>query len=91
MILISVKSNVVDDKRQFMSDDEAMKFLLTINRLHHAHRRKIAGKKPKKLRGKGAKAKNAKLLKEWQYTLATCIQLRVEIINTKQNQLSLIL
>lgn len=89
MILISVKSNVVEDKRQFETHEKAMKFLLQIDKLHHAHRKKIAGKKPKKLRGKGVSAINRKNLKEWENILKTCIWLKIEIINTNTNQLNL--
>ncbi len=89
MILISVKSEVVDDKRQFESDKLAMKYLVSINKLHHLHRRKIAGPKPKPIRGKNSKFKNRKAKEDWQYTLSMCVNLRVEIINTKINQLRL--
>ena len=89
MILISVKSNVVEDKRQFETHDKAMKFLKQIDKLHHSHRKRIAGKKPKKIRGKGMSAINRKNLKNWENTLRTCVHLKIEIINTNTNQLAL--
>jgi hypothetical protein len=90
MILISVKSQVVDAKRQFETDAKAMAYLKTINRFHMAHRMKIAGSKPKKLRGKGTAGVNKKRLQTWREVLASCVTLKVEIINTKFNQLNLL-
>lgn len=84
MILISVKSEVVEDKRQFTSDKKALAYLRAINTLHHTHRKNIAGPKPKRM---GKQTRRA--VKKWREVLATCVNLKVEIINTKQNQLSL--
>lgn len=39
MILISVKSKVVYDKRQFKSNSAAVRFLKLINRLHDDRRK----------------------------------------------------
>jgi hypothetical protein len=94
MILISVKSEVVDDRQQFQTDAAAMKYLLTINRLHHAHRAKIAGPKPKKIWFRtGIRAisnqRFRKAMDDYNFTMSSCINLRIEIINTKFNQLNL--
>ena len=89
MILISVKSEVVDDKRQFKSDRKALTFLRRINNLHLSHRLKLVGPKPKRVKGKGMKRYNEKRIAEWQTNLRTCIPLRIEIINTEANQLNL--
>lgn len=90
MIQISIKSPIVDDRRQFKTDAKAMRFLKSIDRLHYLHRMRAVGKKPKRLRGKGVKTLNEHNLKVWRYDLSVAIPLRVEIINTKFNQLNLL-
>ena len=84
MILISVKSEVVNDKRQFKSDRSAMIFLRKIDRLHMSHRMKLVGKRPRGGRGLAKLA-----CEKWRSELACAIPLRIEIINTKYNQLNL--
>jgi hypothetical protein len=94
MILISVKSEVVQDKRQFKSDSAAMRFLKRINKLHNSHRLAIVGKKPKakdfRTGRKGySRLKYLTAIEEWEANMKQTLGLKVEIINTKANQLNL--
>lgn len=94
MILISIKSEVVDDKRQFKSDSAAMKFLRSINRLHNAHRIVMVGKKPKPKDFRTGRKGYSRLryltaIDTWQQNMKSTLGLKVEIINTKYNQLNL--
>jgi hypothetical protein len=88
MILISVKSPIVDDKRQFETDQKAMRFLLSINRLHHLSRLQQFPK-PRKPKGIKKWVDKKYRFKVWKDNLRTAIPLRIEIINTKYNQLNL--
>lgn len=94
MILISVKSEVVEDKRQFKSDSAAMRFLRSINRLHNAHRISMVGSKPKskdfRTGRKGfSRLKYLTALDTWNDNMKATLGLKIEIINTKYNQLNL--
>lgn len=95
MILISVKSEVVDDKRQFKSDTAAMKYLKNIKRLHESHRIAVCGKKPEKkdfkvgLRRRFSRVLYNKAVNQWQLSMNATLKLKIEIINTKHNQLDL--
>lgn len=94
MILISVKSEIYSDKRQFETDKKADKYLRLILRIHELSRLQKVGKRPKLKdfstgRRSMSRNKHAKAVKEWQNNLRTSIPLKVEIINTKINQLTL--
>lgn len=94
MILISVKSEVVEDKRQFKSDSAAMRFLKAIQKLHDSHRVAIVGKKPQRKDFKTGRKGFSRLqyltaIDTWQTNMCQTLRLKVEIINTKANQLNL--
>lgn len=96
MILINVKSDIYSDKRQFETDKKADKYLRLILKIHELSRLQKAGKRPRVkdyASGKRSVSKNrhAKAVKDWENTLRHSIPLKVEIINTKINQLSLTL
>jgi hypothetical protein len=79
MILISVKSEIYNDKRQFETDKKAFDYLVLISKIHELSRLQKVGKKPK-----------LKDYKTWRGELKVSIPLRIEIINTNNNQLSLL-
>lgn len=97
MILISVRSEFVEDKRQFKSDSRAMTFLKRINNLHISHRIKLAGKRPQlkhfkkrvKFRMVQDRLAYKEAVKVWELTLRSSVPVKIEIINTKHNQLTL--
>lgn len=60
MILISVKSEIYNDKRQFETDSLAFKFLTLVANIHLLSRLQKVGKKPKR---KDFKTGNRKLSK----------------------------
>lgn len=81
MILISVKSEVMDVKRQYEKEKDAEKYLIFIKKFHDDSRKQRLGKRPP----------NLILGREWDMKMKTCIPLRIEIINTEANQLNLLL
>lgn len=90
MILISVKSDVIDCRRQFEKDLDAERYLRRIKRLIHLHR--ICQLRPLKNEIKNSRKRSVRRMiatVEYKYTLKTAIPLRIEIINTNANQLQL--
>jgi len=83
MILISVKSEVQDTKRQFETDKAAEKYLKSVKDIHDLHRKQRMGKRPVQTKNTRADA----LL--WDEKFKRCIPLKVEIINTNHAQLNL--
>jgi hypothetical protein len=95
MILISVKSEIYNDKRQFETDKKAFDYLVLISKIHELSRLQKVGKKPKLKDYKTGKRSTNKSrltadLKRWRGELKVSIPLRIEIINTNNNQLSLL-
>lgn len=89
MILISIKSEVMDSKRQFEKDLDAEKFLRRVKRIHDLARWQSLGYFPKYIHPKPKGIRFARLKKHFIESLKTAIPLRVEIINTKANQLQM--
>lgn len=87
---------MVTDRRQFKSNRNAMRFLKHIDNLHELHRISIIGKKPikkdfKKTLGRKkyySREDYSKVVINWRGQLNKIMPLKVEIINTKQNQYS---
>lgn len=82
MILISVKSEVMDTKRQYDDPKEADKYLHFVKNFHHASRLQRMGQRPRKRKGSYAYL-------HYDEEFKTCIPLRVEIIDTEHSQLSI--
>ena len=90
MILISVKSEVMDAKRQFEKDIDAERYLKRVKRLHDLSRI-LSIKKENKNLITSARSKSLirTMQKHFRSLLKNRIPLRVEIINTNANQLKL--
>lgn len=88
MILISIKSPIMDCKRQFEQDLKAEQFLKRVKRIHDLSRWQSLGYFPKYINPKPSKMKFARLKMQFAENLKTAIPLRVEIINTEANQLN---
>ena len=90
MILISVKSEVMDARRQFEKDIEAERYLKRVKRLHDLCRILSSRKETKNViipvRGKSLMRA---MQKHFKHLIKKSIPLRVEIINTNANQLNL--
>lgn len=83
MILISVKSEVMDVKRQYEKEKDAEKYLKFVKDFHDKSRYQRMGPRPE-MRGK-----NWREAINWDDRMKTCIPLSIEIINTEANQLNL--
>lgn len=90
MILISVKSEVIDCRRQFEKDIDAERYLKRIKRLIHLHRAYLLRPIKREI-AKTRQRSMGRLIatRNYNYKLKTAIPLRIEIINTNANQLSL--
>jgi len=85
MILISIKSEIMDCKKQYEKDTDAEKFLKRVKKIHNLSRF-MQFRKPEYKRKRLA---YCILLKDWKRNLSAAIPLRIEIINTNANQLQL--
>lgn len=90
MILISVKSDVIDCRRQFEKDLDAERYLKRIKGLLFLHRERLL--RPYKnaigaTRMRSLQRARAKI--KYSEEMAKAIPLRIEIINTNANQLQL--
>jgi len=82
MILISVKSDAMDVKRQFEKEKDAEKYLVFVKNFHNMERENRMGKKPTNL---GHANKMSRM--EYDEKFKSILPLKVEIINTEANQL----
>lgn len=85
MILISIKSDLMDVKRQYETDKEAEKYLKWVEKSHRDYREYLGRMFQSKL---SFKLKDReKVAKSREYIKSLC-PLKVEIINTNANQLN---
>jgi hypothetical protein len=90
MILISVKSEVIDFRRQFEKDLDAERYLKRIKRLINLHRVYLLRPLKREIAKHRQRSFNKmRAIRFYKYGMQTAIPLRIEIINTNANQLQL--
>lgn len=90
MILISVKSEIMDCKRQYESDKDAEMFLKRVKRIHSLSRvQSLRNINPFFTMPNRRGWVVDKLKAKYTRALSASIPLKIEIINTKANQLNL--
>lgn len=91
MILISIKSDLMNVKRQYETDKEAEKYLKDVETAHTNERIRLTRRHIYETKGVRAYEANKTLRQVASVApqfIKDCLKLRVSIINTNQNQLN---
>lgn len=90
MILISIKSEIMDCKKQFETDLASERFLRRVKRIHDLSRvRSLRGLNPAFTMPNRRGWVVDKLKARYVLALSTSMLLKIEIVNTNANQLNL--